>query len=61
RVSLAGQTLILEWDPALRVPRAYGGDATAAREERPLVALFWFAALRHFPGVRTLAQVSPSS
>ena len=32
-----------------------------AREERPVIPLYWFAATRHFPRIRTLAEISPGS
>jgi len=61
RVRLADRTLVLEWDGAMRCPRAYRVDASAAREERPVIPMYWFAALRHFPEVRTLSEVTPGS
>ncbi|HEY2798682.1 MAG TPA: DUF3179 domain-containing (seleno)protein [Thermoanaerobaculia bacterium] len=56
-VSLAEETLVLEWDAGARSPRAYRLTGIA-REERPVIPLFWFAAVRHFPGVRTLAELT---
>ncbi len=59
-VSLAQDTLVLEWDAAARSPRAYRLTGVA-REEQPVIPLYWFAAVRHFPGVRTLAELTPKS
>jgi hypothetical protein len=61
RVRLADRTLLLEWDGAMRSPRAYRVDESAAREERPVIPMYWFAALRHFPEVRTLSELTPGS
>lgn len=36
-------------------PRAYT-QVVAVRQERPVVPMFWFALLRHFPTVRTLTS-----
>jgi hypothetical protein len=58
-VPLAGESLMLEWDAAARSPRAYRLTGVA-REERAVIPLYWFAAVRHFPGVRTLAQLAPA-
>jgi hypothetical protein len=59
-VSLAQETLVLEWDAGSRSPRAYRLTGVA-REEQPVIPLYWFAAVRHFPGVRTLAELTPKS
>lgn len=61
RVRLADRTLLLEWDAAMQSPRAYRVDSSEAREEQPVIPMFWFAALRHFPGVRTLSELTPGS
>jgi hypothetical protein len=61
RVRLEDRTLLLEWDGAMRSPRAYRVDASSAREERPVIPMYWFATLRHFPEVRTLAELTPGS
>ena len=50
--SLSGRPYTVRWDPALQVPRAYGGDGS----ERALTPMFWFAASRHFSRVRTFAD-----
>lgn len=59
-VRLAESSLVLEWDTGTRSPRAYRltGDS---REEVPVIPLYWFAAVRHFPGVHTLAELSSRS
>jgi hypothetical protein len=59
-VRLAGEPLILEWDAGSRSPRAYRLTG-AAREEQPVIPLYWFAALEHFPGVRILAEAEERS
>lgn len=59
---LGERPFVLEWDTGTRSPRAYRTEsAGSAREERPVIPLYWFAALRHFPGVRTLAELTPRS
>ena len=58
-VHLAEEALILEWDAAARSPRAYRLTGVA-REERPVIPLYWFAALEHFPEVRTLSETEVS-
>jgi Protein of unknown function (DUF3179) len=52
-VSVGGRPVTVEWDGALRTPRAYT-QVVAVREERPVVPMFWFALVRQFPNVRTL-------
>lgn len=60
-VQLADEALLLEWDTGARAPRAYRMTGVA-REEQPVIPLYWFAATRHFPGIRTLAELtSPGS
>ena len=59
-VKLADEALILEWDAAARSPRAYRLTGVA-REGRPVIPLYWFAALEHFPGVRTLSELNAKS
>jgi len=51
--SLEGLALTIEWDGAVRAPRAFRTGATA-REEVPVVPIYWFALLEQFPTVRTL-------
>jgi Protein of unknown function (DUF3179) len=51
--SLAGRPIAIEWDAALRAPRAWTPSADA-RRELPVVPIYWFAVLRHFGTVRTL-------
>jgi hypothetical protein len=58
-VPLAAESLLLEWDAAARSPRAYRLTGVA-REEKPVIPLYWFAAVRHFPNVRTLTEVAKS-
>ena len=52
--TLAGGAVTIEWDGAVRAPRAWR-QVVAARQELPVVPLYWFAVLEQFPGVRTLA------
>ena len=59
-VSLAQDTVVLEWDPGARTPRAYRLTGIA-REAQPVIPLYWFAAVRHFPGVKTLKEIAPGS
>lgn len=59
-VRMGEETIVLEWDVGVRSPRAYRVDASA-REERPVIPLYWFAAVRHFPGIRTLSELTPKS
>ncbi len=51
--SVRGVDVTIEWDAALRVPRAYrqGGSG---REEIPVVPIYWFALTRHFSAIRVL-------
>lgn len=51
--TLAGAAVTIEWDGAVRFPRAWR-QVVAARQELPVVPLYWFAVLEQFPGVRTL-------
>jgi len=51
--TLDGRAVTIAWDGALRVPRAWR-QVVAARQELPVVPLYWFAVLEQFPGVRTL-------
>ena len=59
-VQLSDEAVILEWDTGARSPRAYRLTGVA-REPQPVIPIYWFAALEHFPGVRTLSesQVTP--
>ena len=51
--TLGGSAVTVEWDAALRSPRGYR-QVVAARQEIPVVPMYWFAVLRHFPnGVRS--------
>jgi hypothetical protein len=59
-VSLAQDTMVLEWDAGARTPRAYRLTGVA-REAQPVIPLYWFAAVRHFPGVKTLKEIAPGS
>ena len=53
--SLEGLALTLEWDGAVRAPRAYR-QVVAIRQELPVVPIYWFALLEQFPTVRTLSD-----
>lgn len=48
---LADHPVTIEWDPALRAPRAWS-DSPSARRELPVVPIYWFALLRHFTAIR---------
>jgi hypothetical protein len=50
--TLRGEPIFIRWDAALEAPRAYGPDGN----ERAVVAMFWFAAPRHYARVKTLAD-----
>jgi hypothetical protein len=52
--TLEGRALAIEWDGAVRAPRAWR-QIVAARQEVPVLELYWFAAVEQFPGIRTLA------
>ena len=52
--SLAGAPITLEWDAALRAPRAFT-QVEGAKKEIPVVPIYWFAFVLQFPGARTLA------
>ena len=56
-MTLGGRPFTIEWDGALRTPRAYT-QAEAARQERPVLPMFWFALVRQFPAVKTLPPPS---
>ena len=56
-MALGGRPVTIEWDGALRTPRAYT-QAEAARQERPVLPMFWFALVRQFPAVKTLPPPS---
>ena len=51
--SLEGLALTLEWDGAVRAPRAYR-QVVAVKQELPVIPIYWFALLEQFPTVRTL-------
>lgn len=51
--TLDGRAVSIEWDGAVRAPRAWL-QVVAARQELPVLPLYWFAVLEQFPGVRTL-------
>jgi hypothetical protein len=53
--SIDGLSILIEWDAALEVPRAYRGGAD--RHEIPVVPMYWFAVDRHFERVRTLRDL----
>ena len=48
-----GAAITIEWDPGLRAPRA-SRPLVAAKQEIPVVPIYWFALLEQFPTVRTL-------
>jgi len=52
-VELGGETLAIEWDARVEAPRAWR-SAGAARSERAIVPMYWFALDRHFDTVRGL-------
>jgi hypothetical protein len=51
--TLDGAAITIEWDAGLRAPRAFR-PLVAARQEIPVVPIYWFALLEQFPTVRTL-------
>jgi hypothetical protein len=51
--TLDGAAITLEWDAAARAPRAWR-PIVAAKQEVPVVPIYWFALLEQFPTVRTL-------
>ncbi len=53
--SLEGAEVTIEWDGAVRAPRAWRTEA-GARQELPVVPIYWFALLEQFPTVRTLHE-----
>jgi hypothetical protein len=55
--TLAGNPVAIQWDTALRVPRAFGRDGS----ERALLPMYWFAAARHYARLRTLAERAANS
>ncbi len=50
---LDGRPLTVEWDGAVRAPRAFR-PAAGARQEVPLVPIYWFALVEQFPEVRAI-------
>ncbi|HYT31357.1 MAG TPA: DUF3179 domain-containing (seleno)protein [Thermoanaerobaculia bacterium] len=54
--SVDGHSILIEWDAALRIPRAYqqGTD----RREIPVVPMYWFAVDRHFQRVWTWPELA---
>ena len=52
--TLEGASITLEWDTGARAPRAWR-PIVAARQEVPVVPIYWFALLEQFPTVRTLS------
>jgi hypothetical protein len=52
--SVDGHSILIEWDAALKIPRAYqqGTD----RREIPVVPMYWFAVDRHFERVWTWSE-----
>src|SRR6266545_2166012 len=53
---LRGEPVSIQWDAALKMPRAYGPEG----DERVVVPMFWFAAARHYARVKTLVDQAPS-
>ncbi len=56
--TLDGSALTIEWDGAVRAPRAWHRVAEA-RVEVPVVPIYWFALLEQFPAVQTLGPPAP--
>jgi hypothetical protein len=52
---LSGFPLTVEWDAGLRVPRAYR-QVVAARQELPVLPIYWFALVEQFPAVKVLPE-----
>jgi Protein of unknown function (DUF3179) len=50
--TFAGQTVRIDWEPALAAPRLTAADG----KERPLLSMYWFALDRHFGRVVTLSE-----
>jgi hypothetical protein len=53
--ALEGASITLEWDAGVRAPKAWR-PIVAARQELPVVPIYWFALLEQFPTVRTLSD-----
>jgi hypothetical protein len=53
--TFAGQTVRIDWEPALAAPRLTAADGI----ERPLLPMYWFALDRHFGRVVTLPGRNP--
>jgi Protein of unknown function (DUF3179) len=51
--TVGGGAIVLEWDAAVRAPRAFR-QVAGARQEVPVVPAYWFALTRLFKTVRTL-------
>jgi hypothetical protein len=51
--TLEGGALTIEWDGAVRAPRAFH-QVEAARRELPVVPMYWFAVVEQFPTVQVL-------
>jgi hypothetical protein len=56
--TLDGSALTIEWDGAVRAPRAWH-QVAEARVEVPVVPIYWFALLEQFPAVQTLGPPAP--
>jgi Protein of unknown function (DUF3179) len=54
--SIDGLSVLIEWDAALEIPRAYSRGAD--RHEIPVVPMYWFAVDRHFERVWTLRETA---
>ncbi len=50
---LDGRPLTVEWDGAVRAPRAFR-PAAGPRQEIPVVPIYWFALVEQLPGVRAI-------
>jgi len=57
--TLEGLALTIDWDGAARTPRAWR-QIVAAKQELPVVPIYWFALLEQFPTVRTIKDSPPS-
>ena len=53
--TLEGASIMLEWDAGVRAPRAWR-PIVAARQEIPVIPIYWFALLEQFATVRTLGD-----
>lgn len=57
--SVGGRLIMIEWDAGLRAPRAWTAPV-GARQELPVVPIYWFALLRQVSTVKTLGAPPPA-